>query len=95
MKKKVLIVCGTGIATSTVVNEKIKNLAKKAGVKVDINQAKVTEAKREIENSNYDFLVTTTAFSYKVDLPVINATAMISGIGEEEVEEKIIAKLKE
>ncbi|RQD69171.1 MAG: PTS galactitol transporter subunit IIB, partial [Halanaerobium sp. MSAO_Bac5] len=35
MKKKVLIVCGTGIATSTVVNEKIKNLAKKAGVKVD------------------------------------------------------------
>ncbi len=95
MKKKVLIICGTGIATSTVVGEKIKEIADNEGVEVDLNQAKVTEAKKEVENAEYDFLVTTTSFSYDVDLPVINATAMISGIGEEEVEEEISAKLNE
>lgn len=93
MEKRILIICGTGIATSTVVGEKIKEIAEKENIKVDINQAKVSEAVKEVENSDYDFLVSTTSFSGDVDLPVINATPIVTGIGEEEVEAEIKEQL--
>ena len=42
-KKVVLVACGTGIATSTVVNTALENLAKENGLQVEIIQCKMME----------------------------------------------------
>lgn len=93
MKKTVLVVCGTGIATSTVASEKIKEIANEEDVQLEIKQAKVTEAKSIIENNKIDFIVSTTQFNYEVDVPVINGMAFVSGVGKEELMEDIAARL--
>lgn len=41
--KQVLVACGAGIATSTVVNNAIEEMAKEHNIKVDIKQIKITE----------------------------------------------------
>ena len=39
--KQVLVACGAGIATSTVVNNAIEEMAKEHNIKVDIKQQKL------------------------------------------------------
>ena len=41
--KQVLVACGAGIATSTVVNNAIEEMAKEHNIKVDIKQIKITK----------------------------------------------------
>lgn len=43
MKKRILVACGTGIATSTVVTLKLQEALKKAGIDADVQQCKVSE----------------------------------------------------
>lgn len=89
MKKNVLLVCGTGIATSTVVGEKVKKIAKENDFDVNINQVKVTEAKNHIKNNKVDLLISTTQLPFEVDVPFIKGLPFISGVGEKEVIEKV------
>lgn len=95
MKKNILLVCGTGIATSTVVGEKIKEIAKENGFDVSINQVKVTEAKNHIKDNKIDLLIATTQLPFEVEVPYVKGLPFISGVGEEETIEKVIKILKD
>jgi PTS system galactitol-specific IIB component len=95
LKKNILLVCGTGIATSTVVGEKIKEIAKENGFDVNINQVKVTEAKSHIEDNQVDLLIATTQLPFKVEVPYVKGLPFISGVGEEETIENVIKILKD
>ncbi|MDN5302732.1 MAG: galactitol system component [Thermoanaerobacteraceae bacterium] len=90
--KKVIVACGTGIATSTVVADKIAEACKKEGIKVNIDQCKVTELRSYADGA--DLIVTTTIMKDKFDIPVINGLSFITGIGEDKVIEQILAELK-
>ena len=46
MTKRVLIACGAGIATSTIVVSKVEELVKKHNLDVDIKQIKIAEIGR-------------------------------------------------
>jgi len=91
-KKKIVIACGTGIATSTVVADKVENICKKEGIDALITQCKVSELEAYVHGA--DLIVTTTVIGKKYDIPVINALPFITGIGEEEVLKKIAEELK-
>ncbi|MGB9679438.1 MAG: PTS sugar transporter subunit IIB [Thermoanaerobacteraceae bacterium] len=91
-KKKVLVACGTGIATSTVVAEKILEECKKENLEVDIRQCKVTEVKSYADN--VDLIVTTTILKDGFGKKVINALPLITGIGEDDVLKEIIDEIK-
>lgn len=95
MKKHVLLVCGTGIATSTVVGEKIKEIAKENNFTVDITQVKVTEAKNHLQNNKVDLLISTTQLPFEVDVPSVKGLPFISGVGEEEAIKKVKSILEE
>jgi PTS system galactitol-specific IIB component len=90
--KKVVVACGTGIATSTVVADKISEACKKEGIKVDITQCKVTELRSYADEA--DLIVSTTILRDKYDVPVINGLSLITGVGEDEVLKKIIGELR-
>lgn len=91
-KKKIVIACGTGIATSTVVADKVANLCKQEGIDALISQCKVSELEAYVHGA--DLVVTTTFVGKKYDIPVINALPFITGVGEEEVLKQIAETLK-
>ncbi|HHV18010.1 MAG TPA: PTS sugar transporter subunit IIB [Thermoanaerobacterales bacterium] len=91
-KKKIVIACGTGIATSTVVADKIADICKQEGIKAEISQCKVTELKSYVHGA--DLIVSTTIIGNKYDVPIINGLSFITGIGEDETLKKIVDELK-
>ncbi|NMM65187.1 PTS sugar transporter subunit IIB [Clostridium sp. P21] len=91
--KRVLVACGNGIATSTVVATKIREACEENGVDVSISQCKLLEV--ESKASDFDLLVTTGKFTGgEVNIPTIGAISLLTGIGEEETLEEIVNALK-
>lgn len=91
--KKVLVACGNGIATSTVVAEKIREACKENGIDVSVTQCKLMEVESKAEG--YDLMVTTGMFTGgKVNVPVVGAISLLTGFGEEETIEEILSYLK-
>ncbi|WP_318568741.1 PTS sugar transporter subunit IIB [Salinigranum marinum] len=96
-KKNVLVVCGTSVATSTVVKEALKEQLPERGVDVGtIAKGKATEAQSKVSSGDFDLIVTTTSLSEdRFDVPIIQTTAFMTGIGEDEVLDEIAAALSE
>lgn len=92
MTKRLLIACGAGIATSTIVVKKVEELVKKHNLDVDIKQIQISEAASL--QSEADLIVSTTMLPTTYNIPAIIATSYITGFGEEELEEEILSYLK-
>lgn len=90
--KKILVVCGTGAATSTVVAGKVKDFCESQGFKVDITQGKVTEIKSYADS--VDLVVSTARVDDECKVPVIHALNLLTGINEEKVYDAISDALK-
>lgn len=89
--KKVLVACGTGVATSTVVCMKVKEALANNGINADVIQCKVSELDSKLDSA--DLVVTTT--SYMTDkVPVIRAISFLTGIGMDNDIKKIVDILK-
>lgn len=84
---RILVACGNGIATSTVVASKIKDYAEENGLNISTDQTKLLEV--PAQGDNYDLVVTTGSFDGEINTPVINGMPILTGIGEEETLEKI------
>lgn len=91
MAKKVLVICGTGIATSTVVAIKIREFCATRNIPVEVSQGKVMDIVRGIEG--YDLIVATTPIPSKIDIPVIQGLPFLTGVGVEATLEKIAQAL--
>lgn len=83
--KKLLIMCGTGIATSTVVVGKVKEWLKDKNLdsKVKVYQGKVAEEINRIDD--YDIVISTTLVPDKYKEKVINGLCLLTGIGKNEM----------
>ena len=88
--KRILIVCGTAIATSTVVAYKVGELLKKHGIKADLSRALTAAAKTASKNA--DLIIATTQVP-SVNVPVLSGIPYITGIGVDKLEKDIIEKL--
>ena len=91
--KRILVACGTAIATSTVVASAIEEILKERGISVMTRQCKAAEVPSLVDNA--DLVVTTTPLPANLGVPVIHTLAFLTGIGKEEVIEQIIDALKE
>ncbi|MCG1012882.1 PTS sugar transporter subunit IIB [Tepidanaerobacter sp. GT38] len=88
MKKKVIFVCATGIATSTAATERVVEYCKERGIDIDFQQSNV--ASLPSLDGTADLIVSTTNVPFQMKTPVVNALPIITGIGEEEVLEQIL-----
>lgn len=88
--KKILASCGAGIATSTTVISKIKNLLDENGYQnqYSIKQIKVSEAPGL--SSDADFLVSTTAKPSNLECDFVSGIPFLTGMGKEAVEKEIL-----
>lgn len=91
-KFKILVACGAGIATSTVVTDRVERLIKEHQIDAEVKQIKIAEA-ASLQNQA-DLIVSTTILPTTYKIPAIIATAYISGINEEALDEEILSYLK-
>lgn len=95
MTKKLLIMCGTGIATSTVVTGKVKEWLKENNLedKVSLYQSKISEEVNRIDE--YDIVVSTTIVPDNIKDKVIDGVPLLTGIATEEMYDQIFAKINQ
>ncbi|OFT48641.1 PTS galactitol transporter subunit IIB [Dermabacter sp. HMSC06F07] len=79
--KKVLVVCGTGVATSTVVVSKVRDFLEAEGIDAQIQQGKVMDLVGS--GVDADLIVSTTDVPGSVTIPVVRALSLITGMGQE------------
>lgn len=87
-KIKVLVACGAGIATSTVVMKRIEDLLQENKVNADVEQIKIAEAVSKQEGA--DMLISTTILPTEYKIPAITALGYITGIGADKLDNKIL-----
>jgi PTS system galactitol-specific IIB component len=93
MAKKILVACGTAIATSTVVLRKIEERLEEKGIKVNFVQCKASEVNSKLDG--VDLIVTTTPVNNVGDIPVIQTLSFITGLGIDADMEKILSYIQE
>ena len=89
--KRVLVVCGAGVATSTVVAKKLEEWLRERRVAARIEQCKVTEVPFRI--AGVDLVVTTTNLGELKGVPVVQTVSFLTGIGLERDLDRIVELL--
>ncbi|WP_273933012.1 PTS sugar transporter subunit IIB [Lacticaseibacillus paracasei] len=93
--KKVLVVCGNGIASSSIMLAGLKDYLRKQGIEADLDKASLSEVSDDTFNSK-DLIVSSTKLNKpNVTTPVIIGSSLLTGIGEDETLEKIKEMLLE
>lgn len=91
--KKILFACASGIATSTVVSEKVMAYLKSKGMNdVMYSQTNVPSVPAQAEG--VDLVIATSKLSYNLPVPIVQGLPILTGIGEEAALEKIYQILK-
>jgi PTS system galactitol-specific IIB component len=91
--KKLLIMCGTGIATSTIVTDKVKVWIENMNLseKVSLYQSKISDEIGRLDE--YDIIVSTTMVPDYLRSSVIDGVPLLTGIGIEATYDSILEKV--
>ena len=85
---RIIFVCATGIATSTVAAKRVQEYIESKGItNVTFDQINVASVQQNIDKA--DLIISTTNIPYDLKVPVINALPLMTGIREEKVFDKI------
>lgn len=88
-QKNILFCCATGIATSTVAEEKTLAYLKEKGMNVTYTQTNVASLPSMANPDEVDLVVATTQVPYDLKVPVVHALSLITGIGADDTLQKI------
>ena len=80
---KVLLACGSGVATSTIAQEEIKDIAKNAGVKIRLMKGTISEV--PMKQKDVDVVFTTANYRK----PHLSVFGLVSGIGKDATRKKV------
>ena len=85
--KKILVACGTAIATSTVVAKKLEEKLAARGIAVTIDQCRASEVGARA--AGYDLVVSTTEVDDARGKPHVRTLSFLTGIGVDADVDKI------
>lgn len=89
---KIVVACGTAIATSTHVAVKLEELLAERGIKVHIVQCRVAEIPSVVEGATA--VVATAQVPFDLEIPVISGLGFLTGVGIQEVIDKLETIIK-
>ncbi|MGL4383130.1 MAG: PTS sugar transporter subunit IIB [Bacilli bacterium] len=90
---RILVACGSGVATSTVAQEAIKEIC--ANHKIPIKIIKGTMNEIPSKQDNVDLICVTSKYQGVTTKPCITVFGLISGINQEKIEAELIALCNE
>lgn len=90
--KKIMIACGTGMATSTMIASKVREFLQSENIKADINQCMISELSHH--DGKYDLFITSMKLENNFETPLIVGAPFLIGMNEEKAKEQIRTVLK-
>ncbi|NVS01152.1 PTS sugar transporter subunit IIB [Listeria monocytogenes] len=90
--KKVIVACGSGVATSQTVASKVERILKEKGVRATVEAVDIKSLEQYIKTS--DVYVAITKTNKEFDIPTLNGIAFLTGMGMDEETEKLLNALK-
>lgn len=92
MKKRIIVACGGGIATSTLIVSRLKEILKDNNIDADIIQCRVSEIDSHKDNTN--LIISSANLKKDYGVPALQALSFISGVGMDETVDEIVGILK-
>lgn len=87
--KKILVVCGNGIASSSIMLASLQDYLKKQGIKAELDKASLMTCTDDFFNSK-DLIVSSTKINRSgINTPIIIGSGLLTGIDEDNVLERI------
>ncbi|MBK8448035.1 MAG: PTS sugar transporter subunit IIB [Micropruina sp.] len=90
--KRILVICGMGVATSMMVVQKIRAFCESDGLSATITHGEVADLVSG--RADADFIVAATQVPSSVTIPVIAGLPFLTGIGVEAVYDQIRAQFE-
>ena len=87
-EEKILVACGSGVATSTVAQEAVKKILADANIPGKILKGSMSEI--PLKQNDVDLILTTTNYRKPLEKPCISVFGLISGINEGKIKQSII-----
>ena len=88
----VFIACGSGVATSTFAETKIREICEENNIRISVSHGTLNDIPMKAKVS--DVIFTTSNYKGDFDIPCMSILPLISGVREKQTIEKIIALLK-
>lgn len=86
--KRVIVACGSGVATSQMVASKVARLLKERRVNANVEAVDIKSIETHVKQCDVYIAITAPTKEYKV--PVLNGIAFLTGIKMEEELNKLI-----
>lgn len=90
--KTIIVACGAGVATSTVLTNGIINLLKEEKVQHRIIQCSLNEVRMYAEQG--DLIVTSMPLKEKYSIPTVLGISFLTGMGLDKTKKEILSYLK-
>ncbi len=90
---RILVACGSGIATSTVIANRVKDLCTDHGYSVKVEQRKITEV--EGLAPDYDLIVSSTRVPNTVKTPAVFAINYLTGMNADATDAQVLEIMQE
>lgn len=93
MKKKIIVACGGAVATSTLAAEEIKDLCAENDIQLELIQCRINEISTFADGA--DLICTTAKMDQTFgDIPIVHGMPFVSGVGIDQLKEKILTILE-
>lgn len=90
--KTVIVACGAGVATSTILSQKIETLLEENQIVFRLIQCSLNEVTSYLQGS--DLIVSSMQIFEELPIPKVLGISFLTGIGEEETKNTILEILK-
>jgi PTS system galactitol-specific IIB component len=90
--KRVIVACGSGVATSQTVASKVKRILDQNGVRANVEAVDIKSLEHYVKSSDVYIAITKSKKEYQI--PTLNGIAFLTGMGMQEETERLIALLK-
>ena len=88
-KKKVTVICGASIVTSTIIADKLKQIFDEKNIEVEISKGLTSDADKLAQNA--DVIVTTAFLHTDYGIPVVNGVSFLTGVDVEKTIQQVLA----
>ncbi|WAA09300.1 PTS sugar transporter subunit IIB [Fervidibacillus albus] len=90
--KKVIVACGSGVATSQTVASKVKKILEQKGVRAEVTAVDIKSLEKHIRTS--DVYISITKVDKDFGIPTLSGIPFLTGMGMEEETKKLLEALK-
>ena len=87
---RVLSVCGSGTVSSSMISQKLTDIANENGFRWESVEVNANQVEDELNANHYDCICHASPIHGDFSVPVDNGIGLLTGIGEEEVVERIL-----